>query len=134
MAGQYFIGIDVSKASLQCAIMHRGEILLNEKVDNTTDSLKAFLKRIKKNLDAGGPGSVYCLESTGNYKEPLVQVLGKKRGIRLCVENPLRIKRSLGLQRGKSDKIDSVRIATYAFQNKDKLLLHQDARPLLEQL
>ena len=49
--------------------------------------------------------------------------LCEKKGIALCLESPLHIKRSMGLVRGKDDQIDAIRIAQYAYDHKDKLKL-----------
>ena len=46
----------------------------------------------------------------------------------------MRIKRSLGLQRGKSDKIDSVRISDYAFRYADQATLWQPERQIVLKL
>lgn len=46
----------------------------------------------------------------------------------------MQIKRSLGLQRGKNDKVDAVRITQYAFRMKDRLRLWQPMREVTEKL
>ncbi|WP_224994257.1 hypothetical protein [Cesiribacter sp. SM1] len=43
----------------------------------------------------------------------------------------LRIKRFIGLQRGKNDKVDAIRISEYAFRHADKALLWQPEREVL---
>jgi len=48
----------------------------------------------------------------GIYAQFLTTVLARKKMV-LYLETPLRIKRSLGLQRGKNDKIDAIRITRY---------------------
>jgi len=40
-----------------------------------------------------------------------------------CKVNALSIKRSVGLVRGKTDKIDAARIAAYGYEKKTNLLL-----------
>ena len=63
-----------------------------------------------------------CAEHTGVYGNEL-QIFCEKKGIALCLESPLQIKRSMGLVRGKDDQIDAIRIAQYAYDHKDKLKL-----------
>ena len=46
----------------------------------------------------------------------------------------MQIKRAGGLQRGKTDSIDAVRIAEYAFRFKDKTRLWQPPRQVIQQL
>lgn len=47
---------------------------------------------------------------------------------KIWIENPIAIKRSLGLVRGKNDKTDAHRIALYAFRFEDKSKLWQPPR------
>lgn len=58
-------------------------------------------------------------EHTGLYSVILSEFLIKK-GLFMWLENPLQIKRSTGLKRAKSDKIDSRDIAMYACRFSDK--------------
>jgi transposase len=46
----------------------------------------------------------------------------------ICQEAAARIKKSLGLQRGKSDKVDSQRIAEYGMRYFNKLRLRKPKR------
>ncbi len=52
----------------------------------------------------------------------------------LWLENSLQIKKAGGLQRGKTDAIDAVRIAEYAYRFRDKMRLWQPPRPVLQKL
>jgi transposase len=62
------------------------------------------------------------MEHTGLYTRRLVHYL-LSRQVAVWLETPLQIKRSIGLARGKDDKIDSERIAKYAFLHQDKAML-----------
>ena len=46
----------------------------------------------------------------------------KSKGIRYCKISALQIKRSLGMIRGKDDKVDAVRIAEYGWLRRDQLV------------
>ena len=46
----------------------------------------------------------------------------------------MRIKRSMGLQRGKSDKVDAIRIAEYAYRHADQAVIWQPERKVLTHL
>jgi transposase len=50
------------------------------------------------------------------------------------LESALRIKHSVGLQRGKNDKVDAERIAFYAYRNQDSVKLWQATRPVIKEL
>jgi transposase len=60
--------------------------------------------------------------------------LAAQEGISLWLESSTRIKRSIGLQRGKSDKIDAIRISEYAFRYADQAQLWQPEREVLLEL
>ena len=60
--------------------------------------------------------TVFCMEHTGIYCRTLVDFL-VKNNCKTWLEMPIVIKRSMGLQRGKTDKIDSKNIALYAYKN-----------------
>jgi transposase len=69
----------------------------------------------------------------GYYQQFLIKVLFL-RNAKLWLESPLRIKRSLGIQRGKNDKIDSLRIAQYAYLHRDNYIPWQRPRKEIQQL
>jgi transposase len=50
------------------------------------------------------------------------------------VEKAIEIKRSSGLQRGKSDEVDAQRIAFFAFRNQDRVRLWTAPRTVIQQL
>nr|WKN34006.1 hypothetical protein K4G66_16625 [Tunicatimonas sp. TK19036] len=52
----------------------------------------------------------------------------------LWLESSLRIKRSLGLQRGKNDKIDAIRISEYAYRYADQAVIWQPERQVVAKL
>ncbi len=64
-----------------------------------------------------------CMEHSGYCGAPLLNALGSTVGTNIWLENALHIKRSIGLQRGRSDKVDAGRIAAYClgFQRKARL-------------
>ena len=128
----YFIGIDVSKSTLDIAIMSQGNIFLQDKITNEPVAIRAFLKA----LSARGIGvdrAVVCLEHTGVYNAHVLEICWRKK-IKICLEPAVRIKTSQGLVRGKSDKIDALRIAQYAFKNRQELTFWAPPRPTLQRL
>lgn len=73
------------------------------------------------------------MEHTGVYINWLLIALSDFN-CSVWVENPLQIKRSGGSNRGKNDKVDSKRIATYAFRFQDKVNLYCPPSEQLEAL
>ena len=57
-----------------------------------------------------------------------------QNGYALWLESSLRIKKSIGLTRGKNDKIDAIRISEYAFRYADKAIAWQPEREKLMHL
>lgn len=58
----------------------------------------------------------------------------KKVKANIVIDNAVKIKNSLGIIRGKYDKIDAIRIAQYAYINREGLVLWIDKRPVVLQL
>ncbi|MDH5691173.1 MAG: transposase, partial [Candidatus Bathyarchaeota archaeon] len=67
--------------------------------------------------------TLVCMEHTGLYLVALCEYL-RKKGFKFSVVNPLNIKRSMGMQRVKSDKRDSWIIAQYARRFTEQLPLN----------
>src|SRR5262249_48214298 len=76
---------------------------------------------------------LFCLEHTGMYNYSLLQFFSKQSAS-VWVENPVQIKKSLGLQRGKNDKVDAIRITQYAYRLRDQVKLWQPARKVIDRL
>lgn len=117
----YFIGIDISNETLDISLMHKysdGDFK-DKKVDNSFNGFEQMLDWLikqKVNLEQ----SMFCMEHTGTYGLLLFAWLSQM-GFDYCVEPGLQIKRSLGITRGKNDKVDARRLADYAFTNRTKL-------------
>ena len=67
---------------------------------------------------------IICFEHTGLYSMPLAVFLTENQKL-FCMVPGLEIKRSLGITRGKSDKIDARVIAEYAYLRREKIKLYQ---------
>lgn len=129
----YFFGVDVSKATLDIAVVREGEVVLESKVDNDSGSVSKFINTAKKSLSITAEQITVCLEHTGVYGLPLLHVLDKAK-IKICVEPALQIKQSQGMTRGKNDQIDARRIAQYAFKNRMELRYWKPQRAVLQKL
>ncbi|UZO80377.1 IS110 family transposase [Aquimarina sp. ERC-38] len=126
-----FIGIDISKLTFDVAILINSEST-SYVFENTVKGIKAFL-RLLKNQKIELSKTLICMEHTGVYSKLIITKLIEKQA-NLCVEMSLKIIRSLGLQRGKNDQIDAIRIAKYAAKNHEELELYKSIPELLEKI
>lgn len=131
METAYFLGIDISKKTIDTALTINGIDFHSVRIDNQQKTIDAFFKEIKKQI----PFSklIVCMEHTGIYCHPLLSVLVKCK-INICVEPALQIKQSQGMTRGKNDKVDAQRIALYALRNKERLTFWKPQRQSIQQL
>lgn len=123
MKKDYFIiGVDVSRNTLDIYCPERKEHI---RIDNGTEGFKALIKWCKTNkIDLSK--SIVVLEFTGGYEYKLLQFCEAK-GIPFIRLPGLEIKRSLGITRGKNDKVDAMRIAQYAEEKRNSI---KSSRPL----
>lgn len=134
MALKHFIGIDVSKNTLDFALIKDGDLSHPAAGDLSNNpagivKLEEFLKKQDLNMDE----TLFCMEHTGIYSRLLSQYLVERK-YQVWLEMPVQIIRSLGVQRGKNDQIDAVRIAEYACLKKDKAILWQPPREVVLQI
>lgn len=128
-----FIGVDISKNHIDCALIVKANpVEFKEK--RFSNNLEGFESLEKWLGDIGTEFKrvLVCMEHTGTYGLLFCAWLSHK-GADFCVEPGLRIKHSLGMVRGKNDRIDARRIADYAFTQRNKLTLFTfHSRALLE--
>lgn len=118
---KHFLGIDISNDVLDLALVHEttyGEFE-DKKINNSFSGFEQMLDWLLKQ-EVKLEDCLICMEHTGTYGLLLFAWLSQV-GIDYCVEPGLKIKRSLGITRGKNDKVDARRLADYAFTNKAKL-------------
>jgi len=129
----YVIGTDVSKNELDFAVMHGKTFLFHKEIANNPQDINAFLKELAKLPGFALNSAVFCMEHTGIYNNHLLCCLHKKKA-NICLEAATQIKNSLGNIRGKNDKIDAIRIAEYAYKNREELRLWTPKREVVQQL
>jgi transposase len=113
----YFAGIDVSKATLDVSVYQKGRKSLYSKFGNHLKGYKQMLGWLTSHSILLTE-TLFCLENTGLYSRALTLFLAGMQ-CKAWVVMPVEIKRSMGLQRGKNDKVDSERIAHYASRHYD---------------
>lgn len=129
----YFIGIDVSKNDLDFAVMKNKDFLFHKKISNSPPAIVSLLKELIQLPGFTIKQAIFCMEHTGIYSNHLLGVLFKKQ-LSVCLEAALHIRNSLGNIRGKNDKVDAIRIAEYAYKNREQLRLWQPKREVISRL
>jgi transposase len=133
MEFEFFIGIDVSKNELDFSVQHGKYFLFHKEIINEPEAIKELLKEMGKLKGFSLSHVVFCMEHTGIYSNYLLACLYQKKA-NICLESATQIKKSLGNLRGKNDKVDSMRIAAYAYKNRDELRLWVPRREEVQQL
>lgn len=130
----WFMGIDISKGKLDIAVLKGAEKCVQSTIENNVPAIKDFVKEMQKSLPKFSMTScLVCMEHTGIYNNHLLRV-SEQQQWDLCLESAMQIKQSGGLQRGKNDQVDALRIAQYAYKNRDCLKLWQPPRKVITQL
>lgn len=104
-----FIGIDISKSHLD-VFVHDDQIKVSHVLDNTPKAVAKFFKQFNTE------STYVAMENTGRYNWPIYEALASFHG-HVYVISPLHLKKSMGLVRGKNDKIDAIRIASFIEKN-----------------
>jgi len=118
MKKKEFLGIDVSKANVDvCLYLSKQQAVFG----NSTRGFKKMLVWIKKN-QVDVKKLIICFEHTGMYSIPL-QMFCEDQALDYVQVSGLQVKRSLGIQRGKNDKVDAFRLSEYAYLFRDNLRL-----------
>ena len=109
------IGIDISAKTLDLCIK-KGESKEFIEIENSVSSIKKLLKNYTKEAYK----TIVSMENTGRYNWNLYEVL-EKMDFEVFVIHPFHLKKSLGLIRGKNDKVDAERISIFTEKNKEEL-------------
>jgi transposase len=133
METNLYLGCDISKDSFTYCLRDTSQILHQGEVVNTVTDIRKWLKALKQEHRVNLNQVIFCMEHTGVYGLILMRTL-HAASLRICVESAAHIKLSLGMQRGKNDKVDAQRIAEYARRYTDKLKQWRPKRAIVEKL
>jgi|tagenome__1003787_1003787.scaffolds.fasta_scaffold20666362_1 transposase len=141
MQKRYFIGIDVSKHTLDVAFIIREQSFFSKvtwkQFSNTATGLRQLHQWLTEMQVPLSNQAIVVIENTGIYHRLLWHFFSSLQ-VDLCIENAAQVKWSLGIARGKNDKVDSRRLALYAVRHADRLkptpALHQQVLPLKDLL
>ena len=124
MQKKYFIGIDVSKHTLDVAFVIDAHTSILKPVwkqfVNTPVGLKEMQQWLTDMNVFLSDETIVVIENTGIYHRLLWHFFSSLH-VDLCIENAAQVKWSLGIARGKNDKVDSRRLALYAIRYADRL-------------
>lgn len=121
-----FIGIDVSSNCLDICTHSKG-IKQSYVIDNSIKAITRFFKQY--NLE----GTYVAMENTGRYNWALYDALASFRG-QVYVVSALHLKRSIGLTRGKNDKVDAIRIVDFIEKNYSHLIQWKPVPATIKQI
>ncbi len=121
-----FIGIDISNLTLDICIKKDGQLQYFT-IHNQIKAIKAFFKKHTTE------GNVIAMENTGRYNWNLYEVLASSN-FQVYVIPPVHLKMSLGLSRGKNDKVDALRICSYIEKNQAESIIWKPSSIVVRQL
>lgn len=111
------VGIDISKLKFDARI-HSTQIF--KTFDNSKEGFKELLSWQKSNSSHFDSETLFVFEHTGLYSYQL-SIFLSERNLPFVMVPGLAIKRSLGISRGKDDKIDASKIALYGYRLREEL-------------
>ncbi|WP_163322997.1 transposase [Draconibacterium mangrovi] len=112
------VGIDVSKDKIDAAIYTNQNTIC---VSNNRFGFKRLIDWVISTTKLSQFQILYVLEYTGYYSISICRFFDQNE-INYSIVPGLEIKRSLGLVRGKDDKIDAKRIALYGYRRIKELI------------
>lgn len=111
------IGIDISKPFIDVHIHKSNK---HRRFENTQVGFIAMDQWVETNTPCVKGSRLFAFEHTGLYSIPLSVFLAEKEECFIVIPG-LELKRSMGLVRGKNDKIDAKTIALFAYRRRDEL-------------
>ena len=127
------VGIDISKEkSMVCILKPYGELIAEPyEIKHTDSDLKLLVETILEFKEE----TKVVMEATGAYHFPVLSYL-KEHNIFVSVINPLVMKRYsfVGLRKGKTDKMDAIKIANYGIDNWFRLIDYQASDEIYSEL
>lgn len=112
-----YVGIDVSKLTLDIAFTLDGNTIINStKTNNNKPGFKSTERLIMKYSQIHQCEKIHCcIESTGIYSDGIIEYLQENAAFKVSVINPAQVKaygRTI-LLRTKTDKVDAALLARY---------------------
>ncbi len=131
----HFVGIDVSKATLDVMLWHSEQDTLVKAACQTSNDHTGHTALIQWLSEQGAPSqtTVLCLEATGRYDDALLEHLTLCGWI-CALEKTTALHKVKPEHHRKDDRFDADLLAEYAYRYSDKLSLYQAPDPTIEQI
>lgn len=134
---KFYLGIDVSKLWFDLSVMmvidHQKQPIASERFDNTLKGIREMDNWLKSKKVSFNEDSLLVIENTGVYHRQIWEYCSI-HNLPIHIGNAAHIKWSLGITRGKNDKIDSQRLCNYACKNADELKATPTLNPVFIRL
>ena len=130
----HFVGVDISSEYFTVSFLRAKDMKLVsfENFENSANGFQNLLADFQSHrIDEGN--AAICMEATGVYGESLLAFL-VARGYAVAVENPYKVKRAFDISPKKSDKIDSGKLAEYAYRFYDQLHFWTPKPQIIEEI
>lgn len=114
------IGVDISKKVIDTHIYKKD---LHRQFENNKKGFKQMAKWVEKNSEVLKENLMVAMEHTGLYCHNLSLFLSETN-FNYVILPGLEIKQSMGMVRGKNDKVDAKRIAQYAYEKRERIKSH----------
>lgn len=127
------VGIDVSKGkSTVCILKPYGELV---RAPYEVEHTETGLSELAEQITCMDEEVKAVMEATGAYHLPVLSYL-KQKGIFVSVVNPLVMKKysNVKIRKGKTDKLDAVKIANYGIEQWYQLSDFQPQQGIYEEL
>jgi len=112
------VGIDVGKKENEARIHSSQEVLTFE---NNKNGFKKLIGWVCKKSKLNIKQILFAFEHTGLYSYPLCLFLTESSYSYVLLPG-LELKRSMGITRGKNDKVDAQRIAKYTYEKRESII------------
>ncbi len=129
----FFIGIDISKDTVDACLISGNEPLGQIRVANDRMAIEAGIEGLKHDFGFGNGDFLVCAGRAGKYGSQL-KLACIANGYGLCMEDPALIERSGSVTRGKGDKADARSMAEYASRFQDRLRVNEYGSGQLDEL
>ena len=129
-----FVGVDISSEYFTVSFLRAKDMKLVslENFENSANGFQNLLADFQSHrIDVDSVA--ICMEATGVYGESLLSFL-VARGYSVAVENPYKVKRAFDISPKKSDKIDSGKLAEYAYRFYDELHFWTPKPQIIEEI
>lgn len=120
MKARTIVGVDISKLTLDSKLLPAAQ---NRQVANTQKGFNQWKEWVERYKETDSDVLV-VMEHTGLYSH-LFELFLQSQGISYIKKPAVEIKQSIGLTRGKNDRIDAARIAQYGWMHRDNLCAEQ---------